>query len=644
MADKYVNPVTGTDDGTAGRGDAVGDPYMSIQYALDNLGGSGTIHLATGTYAGADISGSGGYVGHDATQIGWDIIYEGDGGAVNITGASTTGVFYCASTMTSGSITLKDITTITSSAAASAGLIRVENNVTTTINNTVIGDSAVADQFVIFFNNAAHARNLSVINGSVLNGTVRAIKIESGTTCTITNSTINSTTERCIHVDTDVECNIVITGSTLNASTASGTQSAIEFSGGGATTRDLTITGSTLTAGGHVLRIISANAIVVTTSSMTAGNADQVADIAATASLSITDCPNITVTGAGIGIDTNPQTAAFTAEVTGNTFNIVTGKAVRIDTFATLCNVSNNIINIIGVGYGIIVGVDGDANANPLGMVVVNGNTIANSTGDSGHGILLGAGVNYAECRGNDISFTGTGSLNIGIVMKGEGNNVHHNTIKARRCLYLKGGQRNKIQNNTAIADGLYPLQWVISTDDPDNNIITDNVLDGSGGTYAIYIIDGTHGNNILDYNCYQVGSSGFARDEDTATTYADLTAWLAQIATWAASDLIWGDNDVNSFEADPLLEDEIDYEPGYESLLIEGGSSGQTIGAVDRSLDYPSIANTYSGDTTDGQTGMLTLPANGLKVLISESGFGVGGSSITPSFVPGYRPRYEEF
>ncbi len=87
-----------------------------------------------------------------------------------------------------------------------------------------------------------------------------------------------------------------------------------------------------------------------------------------------------------------------------------------------------------------------------------------------------------------------------------------------------------------------------------------------------------------------------------------------------------------NLLEVDPLFVDTTDFEPSYGSPLIEAGIGGHVIGAVDRALDYPDKTKVHTSDTSDGQTGTLTLPANGQKTLTSESAFGVGGSSITPS------------
>jgi len=49
-ADRYVNVNTGTDDLAAGRGDSPGDPWATIQFAINNSNPSDTIHVAAGDY------------------------------------------------------------------------------------------------------------------------------------------------------------------------------------------------------------------------------------------------------------------------------------------------------------------------------------------------------------------------------------------------------------------------------------------------------------------------------------------------------------------------------------------------------------------------------------------------------------------
>jgi parallel beta-helix repeat protein len=365
----------------------------------------------------------------------------------------------------------------------------------------------------------------------------------------------------------------VVTNSTLQASTASGTNSAIQLAGTGNTTRTLTVSGSTLSSGGgRGILVYSADSIVIDDCTVTAAGVYDAMNVSAISSLNVINSI-IHVVSTGVGIETEDQAKAFTAVINNNTITTVSGKAINVGQYATHCEVIGNTINNAGVGYGVIVGLDADTSAHHLGAVWVLSNTVTGTTGESGHGILLGAGVNYAECAKNTISLTAlnTSGLNIGIVVKGEGINIHDNLVKAYRCIYLKGGSRNKITNNTCYSTGGYALTWGISTDNPENNTITNNIFDASGGLYSVYIIDGSHGNNYLDYNCYTAGSSGLMHDHGTTSDYT-WTTWKAQITTWSLADLFWAENDAHSIEADPQFIDAANgnFKPRNSNLRID--------------------------------------------------------------------------
>ncbi|MDD5011785.1 MAG: hypothetical protein PHQ00_06655 [Phycisphaerae bacterium] len=271
---------------------------------------------------------------------------------------------------------------------------------------------------------------------------------------------------------------------------------------------------------------------------------------------------------------------------------------IYIEDFFDVVDVNNNIFNFSNSGVGAIIGVNGDTSANPLGMVRVTNNTLTWGTSNA-EGMVIGAGVNYGEVAYNKIIF-GSGT-SLALPVKGEGNHIHHNTIVAERCLYFKGGARNKAHNNTLIANGdsgSYCLQWLISTDSPEKNYITDNIMDASAGEYCVYISSGSHGNNYLNYNCYNLGSGGMAYDLGTTTAYATLALWKAQRDTWAATDLLWPENDDNSFIADPqFVNAAIGDFNSLSPLIWTGGYGGGYIGA-----EPPAI--TLGGSSDRGRRG----------------------------------------
>jgi hypothetical protein len=163
----------------------------------------------------------------------------------------------------------------------------------------------------------------------------------------------------------------------------------------------------------------------------------------------------------------------------------------------------------------------------------------------------------------------------MGIVVKAEYTNIHHNLVHAHRGILLKGAYGNKVHHNTIYLDGtntpLYGLQWLTDTDYPKYNVITNNIFDARNGMYAICMTSGgweggptdVHSNNRLNNNCYVAGSEGLVYDG--AGNHATLDDLRNKWSTW--SGLIYTDNDANSIEADPCF-----IESGY---LDSNGTPG---------------------------------------------------------------------
>ena len=318
--------------------------------------------------------------------------------------------------------------------------------------------------------------------------------------------------------------------------------------------------------------------------------------------ISITNC-TLNSTGAAPGswnIDTsNLNSNIITFITTGCTIGSATSNTnssngIRVPEFADKLYLDNNNIYMETSStepFGIQAGADADTNTNPLIQVVVTNNHIEYTGTNSGHALLLGAGVNYAECSYNTILGADNATA-LGIIIKGEGNNVTNNIISVFRPILVKGGARNKIINNTCYVIGATgrALTWQVSTDNPDYNYIYNNIFDASNGEYALSIIDGEGGNNILDYNCYVTGSGGIAFDADNTNASYTLTQlqtqWVDQVG-WTSGEHIYTLNDAESLDKNPNFTDADGGDFTVNNPLVKAGGKPDingnttTIGAI---------------------------------------------------------------
>jgi hypothetical protein len=222
--------------------------------------------------------------------------------------------------------------------------------------------------------------------------------------------------------------------------------------------------------------------------------------------------------------------------------------------------------------HGIRVGADAATEANVMGQVVVCDNTLAVSgtTTLFGHGFLIGSGADGTEFYNNEARLpTSNSAAILGLVVKCERSNIHHNIIRGYQALYLKGGGKNKIYNNVIIASYGNGIKILTDTDVSKDNVIYNNIIDASAGAYTIFSETAGHFNNRYDYNCYQVGSSGLATFDNGATAKATLATVQAY---WAElTDTVWTDNDTNSISVTPqyLASTVHDYRVYYDPRLL---------------------------------------------------------------------------
>lgn len=182
-------------------------------------------------------------------------------------------------------------------------------------------------------------------------------------------------------------------------------------------------------------------------------------------------------------------------------------------------------------GAGICVGTDGMEYAGaieeaqpgftPYRYVQVVGNTVSRIGSNHGHGVMLGNAVVNGECAYNKI--TGLTS-DYCLVLKGRNFSVHHNVLIGRYPMLISRGGWHHIHNNTCRAMGPSPaFVWKNNNGGGQDNqhprecIVTDNVFDGSMGTYAFqsYVCDSNkyyHRDFIFDRNILVAGSRSLAQ------------------------------------------------------------------------------------------------------------------------------------
>lgn len=197
--------------------------------------------------------------------------------------------------------------------------------------------------------------------------------------------------------------------------------------------------------------------------------------------------------------------------------------------------------------------------------IVFRNNVVrCNTTGpalSSVHLLYLGP-----RCDGGEVSHNtllSETALPYALVVKGDNLSIHHNILHAKVALYVLGGQNNEIHNNTIVAmsGGAQPA-LLFGQDqygyNPIWNRVTRNIIDGSGGTYAVSEAAGTDDlKTKFDENLLVAGSAGLARIQGTTlATLAALKTHWASLTLGQGGDAVsamFPDNDAGSVEASPL-------------------------------------------------------------------------------------------
>lgn len=240
--------------------------------------------------------------------------------------------------------------------------------------------------------------------------------------------------------------------------------------------------------------------------------------------------------------------------ILNNTLTSAGGSGINIPVYATKAKLIGNTLTVTANTneYGIAVGLDAQANANPLGVSFVEDNILTMGGTGTHHSLLIGGGADGAKCVGNTITYTGT-TAGYGIVVKPDNCYVAKNTIVAPSGIFVKGARYNTVEYNTAVCHGSYAVSGMaalmLALDDIDNsyNSIQNNIFTTSDA-YAVIIASngGAHGNTRLDYNCYYAATAPFYR-VDTTTAYT-LSAMQTLWASWGD----WATNDAHSKSENP--------------------------------------------------------------------------------------------
>jgi len=388
---------------------------------------------------------------------------------------------------------------------------------------------------------------------------------------------------------TTVGPKLVVDNCTISTGKTNGSLLYVEDSTDGSEVTDITISNSTITSNGTgvCLWTESIDNVTLDTCVITSGTNPVIKVTADLGSIDVKDC---TIDDSGVSVEYVVQTSAVDAAIdyirfTGNTCALGM-RGVIVDEFADTAIIEDNTMTITNnatASHCFMIGNDSQTTTNPIANCSIQNNTITYAGTHTGHAVLVGGNVNNAEVSYNKIIGTGLATDNaFGIVLKGNGNNVHHNTVKARVPLIIKGSLYNKVFNNTFLctgATGSRALELLDDTDTTKGNYFCNNIFDGSGGLYAVYYQNNAANNNRFEYNCYVLGATSMFYDG--AANRASVAAMQTNL--WASAALLWTDNGTGSVESSPRFMDASinDYRLASSSPCINTGkqtiSSGYT-------------------------------------------------------------------
>jgi hypothetical protein len=164
-----------------------------------------------------------------------------------------------------------------------------------------------------------------------------------------------------------------------------------------------------------------------------------------------------------------------------------------------------------------MLGNDSQVTDNPITNASVKRNRIVYAGTHTGHSVLFGGNILNGVGENNIILGTGLATdQGFGFVVKNNSTKLTGNIVKARVPLILKGAKYTYSKNNTYLATGATSSRAVEILDDTDTseyNTFTNDIIDGSGGLYAVFYQQNSEGYNWFRNCDFIAGSTSMFYD-----------------------------------------------------------------------------------------------------------------------------------
>ncbi len=595
----------GTDDANPGRGDSPGDPYATLQYAV-STGSSGdtTVVCLVGTHSGST------WFYLNAAHDGRNIIIQSDTGDASDTELAFSHANYGAvisTTLASGSLTFENLEISASGNSMSVG--RVVNNgsdgngVDLTLTGCILGMSADATAQPLGNSGTGTGKTMTVTNCTI-DSDINCIAATAACDLVISGGTWTSGDSVLENVDFG---DVTITNGTFTV-----TDVGFKFS---STTDSLVMNGCTVNSTGRGIDLDS-----VPSATLTNVNVDSDVEclyVNGTAAITISggtwECGNTVSVGVdGLRLDCDDSAASITVDgitmTHKGTYSAgeggISGESTTEGAFLSITNctityegcrgiyipsyfddviVKNNHVstaNNTTTSVGILIGIDGPTNSNPLGNVFVSGNVCKYTGSSNSHAMEIGSGADSAE-----VSYNYLDGGDIQLVIKSEYVKAHHNVCVDNKGILLKGAGFCSVSNNTVYSDDSYCISWSTDTDEPVNNTVVGNIFYASGAVPCLYTIINDDRENFWDSNLYYTAHTYIA--DFGGSDLADLANLRSH---WDAYAGIHGstidDNSIGK-SVDPLMVD-----PANGDVRLKPGSP--CVNAIAKSIGV-------GGDTVIG-------------------------------------------
>lgn len=226
---------------------------------------------------------------------------------------------------------------------------------------------------------------------------------------------------------------------------------------------------------------------------------------------------------------------------------------------------------------------DADGNDNPLGPTTLYNNTFTYTSGSASHGVLLGFGCNDMTASYNTIS-----GCDIGFVIKGTGNTVHHNKVYGGRALYFKSGQDSVVHHNSfyttsgaSIGFEKQATNGSFTSRDPSGNTIRDNIFGTEGDhVWENLVVEDDIYNTDAYNNAYMAGSSDWF---NATSTFATFTLFKAAFSTSLGGDAANEDFTSRQISSDPFVDAaNLDFNLTTDAKYTLNINNLNSIGAID--------------------------------------------------------------